>query len=258
MKHLAICIPNYNRIDKLERLIDEVSNQIINNSLTNMVEVCISDDCSPQDPSELIDLMMEKYAHVSFHYVRNKVNKGMDYNFLNSVLISDSTYCWIIGNDDIPTSDGIKTVVEYIQNNKNVDFMVTPFDVHDNEDRVISRIKPLSDDSDAVFDCANLDDRKRLFLNVQGNSGIFAFLSSVVFRRELWINSYKDFSDKMQSIFIQVYLNLNAICNGANYHYLSKKIIKNYADPIMNDTVDRMSRILFGLDDVVEFFLKMI
>ncbi len=256
MKDLAICIPNYNRIDKLKRLIDEVSNQIINYTLMDKVEICISDDCSPQDPSELIDLMMKKYPDISFCYVRNKKNEGMDYNFLNSVLISNSLYCWIIGNDDIPTCDGIKTVVEYVKSNENVDFIVTPFDVHDNEDKVISRIYPLSNKSDAIYDCANWDDRKKLFMNVQGNSGIFAFLSSVVFRRELWINSYKDFTDKMQSIFIQVYLNLNAICNGANYHYLSKKIIKNYADPIMNDTVDRMSRILFGLDDVVEFFFE--
>lgn len=256
MKKLGISIPNYNRIKKLERLLLELINQILNCELTSTVQICVRDDCSVQDPTDLIGRLMLKYPEIDIKYHRNSVNQGMDENFLGSVLMADSEYSWIIGNDDIPTHDGISMVLDYLNNNKNVDFIVTPFDVHNNQGIVTSTVYPLLNNKNIAYNCSNYDEREQLFLNVRNNAGIFGFLSSVVFRRELWVNSYKDFEEKMRSIFIQVYLNLNAIFNGATYHYLNYKIIKNFADPEMNDTVERMSNILFGLDDVVEFFFK--
>ena len=256
MKKLAISIPNYNRIDKLKRLLDEIIRQLTEYHMEDNVQICISDDCSPEDPSDIVRSIQAKYWNLDIRYERKKVNQGMDYNFLSSVLMAESEYCWIIGNDDIPTHDGISIVLDYLRNNKNVDFIVTPFDVHNNQGIVTSTVYPLLNNKNIAYNCSNYDEREQLFLNVRNNAGIFGFLSSVVFRRELWVNSYKDFEEKMQSIFIQVYLNLNAIFNGATYHYLNYKIIKNFADPEMNDTVERMSNILFGLDDVVEFFFK--
>ena len=102
MKYLAICIPNYNRLDKLKRLIEKCVVQIIHSSLERDVEICISDDCSTEDPTEVITSMQRKYPSILFRYQRNEKNEGMDYNFLNSVLLSDSLYCWIVGNDDVP------------------------------------------------------------------------------------------------------------------------------------------------------------
>ena len=131
MKYLAICIPNYNRLDKLERLIEACASQINKHSLNAEVEICISDDCSPQDPSEMIMLMQKQYSEISFTYVRNEKNEGMDYNFLNSVLISDSLYCWIIGNDDLPEENGICQAVNYLKSKvEQVDILITPFNVY--------------------------------------------------------------------------------------------------------------------------------
>ena len=64
MKYLAICIPNYNRIDKLRRLLEETITQILRDSLEDEVELCVSDDHSAEDPSDLIRELKEVYPAV--------------------------------------------------------------------------------------------------------------------------------------------------------------------------------------------------
>ena len=54
MKLLSICIPNYNRIEKLNHLVSKVINNIKKNNLYEKVEICISDDCSFIDPSQMV------------------------------------------------------------------------------------------------------------------------------------------------------------------------------------------------------------
>jgi glycosyltransferase involved in cell wall biosynthesis len=53
-KKLSIAIPNYNRLEKLKRLVDEVIRQIQIGKLEEDVQICISDDFSLEDPSEIM------------------------------------------------------------------------------------------------------------------------------------------------------------------------------------------------------------
>ena len=55
MKKLAICIPNYNRLENLKRLMIEIIRQITENQLHEQVQVCVSDDCSRENPEEIIN-----------------------------------------------------------------------------------------------------------------------------------------------------------------------------------------------------------
>lgn len=259
MKYLAICIPTYNRINKLQRLVRTLASQIEKFSLENMVEICINDDCSQLDPSELIEAIRAKYPQIEICYGRNSVNKGMDYNFLQSVLMAESEYCWIIGNDDLPVETGIFNVIEYLKGKNNkIDFVVTPFDVYDENDNVRGTVEPLKQNTSKsiVFDTKNQEEYEKLVLSVQHNSGMFGFLSNTVFRREYWINNKEYFQDKLNTLFIQMYMNIEALQNGAVYAYWSKKIIRNYADDDTNKSSDRICRILIGLDGVVEYFFE--
>ena len=187
MKYLAICIPNYNRLEKLERLLLAVAGQILQYSLENMVEICVSDDCSLEDPTNLVCSIQGKYPDVAIRYKRNDVNRGMDHNFLSSVLLSDSLYCWIIGNDDLPTEDGIKIAVDsLVEKKESVDILVTPFDVLGKDDEVRTTIYPLNTESETEFDTGERRDYERLLGEIRHNSGLFGFLSNVVFKRKHW------------------------------------------------------------------------
>lgn len=255
MKYLAICIPNYNRLDKLERLLLAAAGQILQYSLENMVEICVSDDCSLEDPTNLVCFIQEKYPDVAIRYKRNDVNRGMDHNFLSSVLLSDSLYCWIIGNDDLPTEDGIKIAVDsLVEKKESVDILVTPFDVLGKDDEVRTTIYPLNTESETEFDTGQRGEYERLLGEIRHNSGLFGFLSNVVFKRRHWELSRERFQDKMGTIFIQMYMNIQLLEEGGKYRYLPRKIVRNYADDALNISVKRCCDVLLGLDGVIEYF----
>lgn len=68
---------------------------------------------------------------------------------------------------------------------------------------------------------------------------------------------YRDkFQDKLNTIFIQMYMNIQTLEDGALYLYYPEKIIKNYADDETNESVTRICRILIGLNGVVEYFFS--
>ena len=255
MRYLAICIPNYNRLEDLERLLFVAVGQIQQYSLEDTVEICVSDDCSPEDPTELVRFIQKKCPDVTIRYKRNDVNRGMDYNFLSSVLLSDSLYCWIIGNDDLPAEDGIKTVVDRLaERRESVDILVTPFDALGRDDRVRATIYPMDTDREIEFNTEKREDYESLLGKINHNSGLFGFLSNVVFKRVHWEQFQDRFKDKIGTIFIQMYMNVQTLEEGGRYLYLPRKIIRNYADDVLNVSIKRSCDVLLGLDGVIEYF----
>ncbi|MFG6367690.1 MAG: glycosyltransferase family 2 protein [Lachnospiraceae bacterium] len=254
MKLLSICIPNYNRIDKLERLLREAASQITERDLTKQVQICVSDDYSLESPEQLIDSIRKEYQQIEFRFRRNKENRGMDYNFLNSVMMASSTYCWIIGNDDLPDTDSISKVITFIKSKPDTDIFLTPFDVYDDKNVVKMSIYPLEGGKEIVFDTSILEQYSELLLSVRHNSGLFGFLSNVVFQRKNWEKYKECFQDKLNTIFIQMYMNIQTLKDGAIFRYIPDKIVKNYMDDKTNESIERICRILMGLDGVVEYF----
>ena len=254
MKLLAICIPNYNRINKLERLVRTVVEKISDKNLFDKVQLCISDDCSMENPDSLIEDIKILNPDVDIVYKRNTRNMGMDYNFLQSVMISDSKYCWIVGNDDLPTEDGIEICLDVLQKNVDIDILLSPFDIYDEEDNVRQTIYPLIQKQDILFDTSDKKQYECMLKSVAHSSGVFSFLSNVVFKREHWDKYAEKFTDKLDTIFIQMYMNIQTLEDGAKLLYIRDKIIRDYADDVTNNEIKRICGILFGLDGVVEYF----
>ncbi len=252
---LAICIPNYERLEELKKLLLQIAQQIQENGLFSEVEVCISDDHSLNAPDEMIGEMQKQYPQMNVVYHRNGTNRGMDYNFLKSVMISSGEYCWIIGNDDELEAEAIKTVMRYIVDNK-ADILVSPFNVYDKDGVFLNAVRPLyADENETLcYDTSDEVEYDALINRVQTGDALFCFLSNVVFKKRRWIEHGDIFEDKMDSIFIQMYMNLQTLKEGAVYCYIPEKIVKNHADPCVNKTYQREYDILVGLNGVVDYF----
>lgn len=259
MKKLAICIPNYNRAKELNRLLKTVAEQIVSNKLHESVEVCVSDDCSTENIQNVIEEVRVHYPEVSLNFHANECNMGMDYNFLNCVQISDAEYCWIIGNDDLPEENGLRSVLRNLDDGHGeVDILVCPFDVYDANNRVLRSVYPLRNvGSECLsFNTINNNEYFNLLEKVNDGNALFCFLSNVVFKREAWIRHGDMFSGKMHSIFIQMYMNLQTVKEGAVYKYVPDKFIRNYSDDEVNATFKREYDVLIGLSGVVDYFFS--
>lgn len=255
---LSVCIPNYNRIERLEILVRAVAAQIQGLKLENKIEICISDDCSPQKPDKVVEAVQSDYPSISIQYRKNEQNMGMDFNFYYSVLMAHGEYAWIIGNDDIPTDNALTTFMEIVNEEKyrDIDFIVTPFDCfgYDNNLRATNYPFGAHMRHKLFFDTSDRRQLNHLIMSVERNGALFDFLSNVIFKREHWIRHKNRFEDKMNTLFIQIYMNMQTLSEGAKYLYVPEKIINDYMDDETNETLDRTYKIVVGLYDVFSYF----
>ncbi len=254
MKKLAISIPNYNRKNELNRLLQSIINQIKQSNLYEEVEICVSDDCSKEDPTDIIEKNCANNPQIDILYKRNDSNVGMDMNFMESVLMSQAEYSWIVGNDDELENEALVKVLRFLNKYSDVDFLVTPFDVYTEKNDYKFSVEPFVCEKDLFFDTSNTMERNELIFQIKHNSGVFGFLSNVIFKRKIWVERQEKYLDKMDSIFIQMYMDIDSLFCGAKYYYSKMKIIKNHADSITNDSIDRICKILIGIDGVIEYF----
>lgn len=259
MKKLAICIPNYNRPLMLHRLLMELSKQITDSALSNYIEICVNDDCSIEKPHTVIDEIRARFSEVTLKFHVNEKNMGMDHNFLHSVLMSDAEFCWIIGNDDMPEPDALGKVLAHINDESSViDILVSPFNVYDEDQSVLTTIYPIRNDEkqELYFDTSDQAEYNDLINRVNDGNALFCFLSNVIFRKADWVRHGNMFEDKMDTIFIQMYMNLQTLREGAIYKYTTDKFIRNYRDDEINATFKREYDVLVGLSGVVDYFFS--
>lgn len=116
MKKLAICIPTYNRSYHLENCLNSILN---NGKIISEIEISISDNNSTDETKTII----EKYKkYFEINYNQNTKNIGVAKNILKSVEISNSEFCWVIGDDDMLLSNAIEQVLELMKKYKNADY----------------------------------------------------------------------------------------------------------------------------------------
>ena len=252
---LSVCIPNYERLDLLTRLVSFCCVLIEKDSLYEQVEICVSDDCSSNDPTEAVHKIVEQFPSVCIKYKRNETNLGMDHNFLQSVMMASGRYAWIIGNDDMPTDNSLSIIMDVLKRYPALDFLVSPFDAYSYTGEYKCTVYPLKEhDRELIFDTTAEGELSKLIYMVEGNTAFFDFLSNVVFLRKNWVDRGDFFKEKMNSIFIQIYMNLQSLKEGAVYVYSPGKIIRQYLDKETNSTYKRRFAIVKGLDEVVNYF----
>ena len=80
-KLLTICIPTFNRAERVEQLL----NEIVFSQLMNIVKVIVSDDGSSDDT--YASLIAKKYRG-DISVIRNKRNIGLAYNYIKLIQVN--------------------------------------------------------------------------------------------------------------------------------------------------------------------------
>ncbi len=109
-KLLSICIPTYNRADKLDRMLGGIRSQI--GGLEDIIEICISDNGSVDGTHKVISKWKKSLPIISG---RNRTNMGFDFNLIAVLKIAHGEYCWFFGDDDEALEGGIARVVSDIE-----------------------------------------------------------------------------------------------------------------------------------------------
>lgn len=110
---LSICIPTYNRAVYLERILDNLAEEMEN--LKEEVEICVSDNASTDNTMEVLKNASGKLPLV---YKRNEKNCGYDLNAIAVTMLASGKYVWYTGDDDCFLKGSVERLVEDIRKNR--------------------------------------------------------------------------------------------------------------------------------------------
>ena len=110
---LSICIPTYNRAEKLESALQLWVEKV---SSYNIL-ICVSDNASEDNTKEVVARFQERYPHISYH--RHDENIGPDKNFCKALSMSNARYRWLMGDDD-KVSEGLDNLLDVLDQNYDV------------------------------------------------------------------------------------------------------------------------------------------
>ena len=174
---LSICIPTYNRAEKLKKSLGIICDQLYYID-SNDVELVVSDNCSQDDTREVVKSFITTGCHIT--YFCNDSNIGPDRNFLKCINCANGKYIWLIGDDDF-LQDGI--IMCIINSIKSKDFGL----VH---------LRNIKD----VDLCLQFENRHDFLLSV---NYFITFMTANIFRSEI-VKTVTVTSELMNSNLLQV------------------------------------------------------
>lgn len=178
---LSICIPTYNRADKLDFLLES----IFRDSASGNIEVVISDNSSTDNTHCIVEKWMKVVKNII--YVRNEKNMGFDYNLYQSINKSNGDYVWVIGDDDAITDCAITRVLDSIEKFKSQLFILSGYYCNQKMEIMYKRQVLRNSGSQQTF---VLKDAKSFscYVDEVNNdiSFLFAFITSFVLDKSIW------------------------------------------------------------------------
>lgn len=121
----------YNRKEYVEKAVESIEKQ-----LSEEDELLISDDCSTNGTSELIDALSEKYKNIKvFHQSENLgVDKNMTFLFDNA----KNDIFIICDSDDISLDGRVETIRKELEENNKISVIYSNGEVIDETGKIVS------------------------------------------------------------------------------------------------------------------------
>jgi glycosyltransferase involved in cell wall biosynthesis len=187
---LSVCIPTFNRAERLSPLVEAVISQILQARLEEVVDIVISDNHSPDHTFALCQTWMRKHGFVKCF--RNEWNIGGDPNHLMVIERSTGKFAWVLGDDDHIHDTTISTILSALTGE--VSQLFLNYKVVDTERRCLvpARLSP-----DLPDDPTTAELIKRV-----GYVSVFALITTHVFCRDTFLQAGRMFLLRMSPWYV--------------------------------------------------------
>ena len=203
---ISICIPQYNRIEYLIKSLEELKVQSYSD-----FEVVISDDCSSDDTTSQIQEYI-KSSKYPITYFRFNQNQGYDRNLRKSMELAVGDYCFVLGNDDtLSHSHVLRDLKDFLVKNNLPDLGFCNYQEYSN-DKIVTR---------RALESKIIGEGPDIGLK---NYSCFSFVAGLIFKKSTFDEYNTEIFDK--SIYAQIALALNMICNGAILFSINESWVK--------------------------------
>jgi glycosyltransferase involved in cell wall biosynthesis len=108
---ISICIPTYNRPDKLNKCLKSIADQIYSFNL----EIIVVDNTETDETIQRNIEVIKRNSHLNIAYFKNSNNVGMFGNWNQCLILASCEYITILNDDDILRPKFIKTILSQIK-----------------------------------------------------------------------------------------------------------------------------------------------
>ena len=189
--------------------------------ITNDVEIVVSDNASTDGTNELLEMYSKKYPYIK--YKKHETNLGAERNIISVIENSNGEYCWLLGSDYALIMNSINIILSEIQSGYSIincnrvwcDFNLNPIYVQSWLDPKIPTYTIRSQNQFELID---------YYLHVISLGGLFSYISTLIFRRDLWLASDNKLSYEIEA-YPHVYKMLHIMDNGGVLRYISAPLV---------------------------------
>jgi abequosyltransferase len=219
MPLLSLCVPTFRRSQLLNQSLNAILSQI-EPQMTDMVEVLVLDNASPDDTPSVVAQAQTAFPDVRLRSYRHPQNIGGDANFFEAVKLAQGKFVYLLSDDDILLPGAVARLLELIQAHPEFDAFslnVRLFTENPYEDGTPQVYKL---DEDQVL---QRPDDALLLLKAH-----IIFLSCIAFRRDNIAG--KDYDNRRGTNMGQSYLFLDALMPGRGIYFTSQPYIAQRTD----------------------------
>lgn len=112
-KILTISIPTWNRAKLVKDLLDSLIVQILQDNLSDEIEIVVSNNGSEDNTHEVVEELRSKYSFITYN--RNAYNIGGNPNVMKSMQMANAVFFMVLGDDDRITEGSLKRIVDYLK-----------------------------------------------------------------------------------------------------------------------------------------------
>lgn len=213
---LSICIPTYNRPEKIEKMIVGLSKI----KKIETVEILIFDNCSEIPVSDIYDKVGIKLTNLNI--IRNPINVGANINIMRCIEFAKTTWVWLLGDDDDILENSIEIIMEDISKS-----------IIQNNTAIIKYSSELG----LVCNPIIIDDFNKFFDFITKNSyySNLLFMSSSIINRDIYCKYYAKAIENGAS-FCHIYPLFPLLYSKEANVYLSDRNICTWGRPEWHDS----------------------
>jgi abequosyltransferase len=217
---LSICVPTLNRAHYLGGLLHNIFEQSCCCDIKDL-EIVIVDGGSIDDTEKISKEYMKKGLNVT--YFKRHFKCGIDRDILKSIEIARGKYCWLFSDDDRINHNGIKTVINKLQEHEELSGCFCnrlPYD-----DKMKHRVPEIK------LWPHKLLKKDRLFNNKDSCFYYFGmdlgFISSQIVNRRLWLKTIDMKNlDEYYNCYLMVYIIGLMMDNNCKWLYIDEPVVQ--------------------------------
>ena len=183
---LSICIPTYNRCYYLINALEETISQAEGDGILNLIEFCISDNCSTDNTKEELLKLKIRCNNATIKLNFNSENVGPDRNFIIAMNMASGEYSILKGDDDYFKRGSLKYLLSLFEKYPDIGIFLSDVDMIDTNRNYIGTVQYLREKYDSlIVDFSSETEVRSYFSLCNSIHALCSFISGVVYKSEI-------------------------------------------------------------------------